>query len=201
MREYPLGRYIYAEIVSQANVNLMENLFHQGKVDVALDRMNAFKQESRSKDYDLFRQRWESRMNYLAAQILLFRNELAEAQALIEEGIKSAQILHFKKREGGFLRLLGELQVRRDEPENAIAKLGESISMLEEVGNPRQLWQAHASLASAYNKMGRHSEEQEQWGSATQIIHNTANGLSDRQLREGLLKAEPIREIFSKAES
>ena len=201
MREYPLGRYIYAEIVAQANVNLMENLFHQGKVDVAWDRMNAFRQESRSKDYDLFRQRWESRMNYLAAQILLFRNELAEADALIEEGIRTARNLHFKKREGGFLRLIGELLVKRDEHENAIAKMGESISMLEEVGNPRQLWQAHACLASAYNKMGRRSEEQEHWGSAAQVIHNTANGLSDRQLREGFLKAEAIREIFSKAES
>ena len=201
MKEYPLGRHLYAEIAAQANVNLMENLFDQGKVDAAWDRMNSFKEESRSKDYDLFRHRWESRMNYLAAQILLFRNEISKADALVQEGIKTAQILNFKKREGGFLRLLGEIQIRRNEPENAITNLGEAISILEEVRNPRQLWQVHACLASAYNKMGRQSEEREHWGAAAQVIHNTANGLSDRQLREGLLKAEPIREIFSKAES
>ncbi len=201
MKEYPLGRHLYAEIAAQANVNLMENLFDQGKVDEAWDRMNSFKDESRSKVYDLFRHRWESRMNYLAAQILLFRNELTEANALIEEGIRTARNLHFKKREGGFLRLIGEVHVRRSEPESAIAKLGESISVLEEVGNPRQLWQAHASLASAYNKLGRRSEEREHWGAAAQVILNTANGLSERQLREGLLKAEPIRGIFSKADS
>ncbi len=200
MSEYPLGRHLYAEIVAQANVNLMENLFDQGNVDAAWDRMNAFKQESKSKDYDLFRQQWESRMNYLAAQILLFRNELARAEAVSQEGIKTAQKLDSKKREGGFLRVLGEIQLRRNEPENAITNLGKAVSILEKVGNPRQLWQAYASLASAYNKMGRHSEGKEHWGSAAQVIGNTANGLSDRQIREAFVKAEPIRETLSKAE-
>jgi class 3 adenylate cyclase/tetratricopeptide (TPR) repeat protein len=201
MREYPLGRHLYAEIVAQANVNLMENLFDQGKVDTAWDRMNVFKQESRSKEYDLFRQQWESRMNYLAAQIHLFRNEFYKADALIQEGIKTARTLNAKKREGGFLRLLGEIQTRRNKPENAVANLGETISILESVGNPRQLWQAHVSLASAYNKLGRYSEEREHWGAAAEIIQNTAKGLSDRELRAGFLEAKPIREIFSKAES
>jgi tetratricopeptide (TPR) repeat protein len=200
MKEYPLGRHLYAEIAAQAIVNLLENLFDQGKVDAAWDRMNAFKQESRSKDYDLFRHRWESRMNYLGGQIFLFRNELTKADALIQQGIKEARTLHFKKREGGFLQLLGEIQTRRNKPENAIANLGEAISILEEVGNPRHLWQAHAALASAYNKMGRHSEEQEHWGTAAEIIQNTANGLSDRELREGFLHADPIQRILAKAE-
>lgn len=201
MREYPLGRHLYAEIVAQANVNLMENLFDQGKVDTAWDRMNVFKQESRSKEYDLFRQQWESRMNYLAAQIHLFRNEFHKADALIQEGIKTARTLNAKKREGGFLRLLGEIQTRRNKPENAVANLGETISILESVGNPRQLWQAHVSLASAYNKLGRYSEEREHRGAAAEIIQNTAKGLSDRELRAGFLETKLIREILSKAES
>jgi class 3 adenylate cyclase/tetratricopeptide (TPR) repeat protein len=200
MKEYPLGRHLYAEIVAQANVNLMENLFDQGKVDAAWDRMNAFKQESRSKDYDLFRQQWESRMNYLAAQIHLFRNEYDKADVLIQEGIKAAGNLNAKKREGGFLRLLGEIQTRRNEPENAIANLGEAISILEEVGNPRQLWQAYASLASGLATHGRTGDAREYWGAAVEIIQNTANGLSDRELRTGFLDAKPIREILSKAE-
>jgi class 3 adenylate cyclase/tetratricopeptide (TPR) repeat protein len=200
MKEYPLGRHLYAEILAQANVNLMENLFDQGKVDAAWDRMNSFKQESKSKDFDLHRHRWESRMNYLASQILLFRNELDRAKLLIEEEIKTSRTQHVKKREGCFLRLLGEKQMRRNESENAIASLTESTLILKEVGNFRQLWQSHASLASAYNKLGRHSEGREQWGTAAQIIQNTAISLSDQQLRRGFLTAEPILEILSKAE-
>jgi hypothetical protein len=47
--------------------------------------------------------------------------------------------------------------------------------------------------------MGRRSEAKEQWGLASDIIQNTAEELSDRELREGFLNAQPIREIFSKA--
>jgi Flp pilus assembly protein TadD len=91
--------------------------------------------------------------------------------------------------------------MKRKESDNAIRSLNEAILILKEVGNPRQLWQAHASLASAYDKLRRVSEAREQWGAAAEVIHKTANGLSGRNLREGFLKARPIRDILAKASS
>jgi Flp pilus assembly protein TadD len=179
----------------------MENLFDEGKIDEAWDRMESLKEESRSDDYDMVRYVWESRMNYLAAQILLQRNEIGQAEVLIGENLERARTQGMKKREGGFLRLLGKVQIRRNESENAIENFNEAAVILNEVGNPRQLWQAHASLASAHDKLGRVSEARNQWGVAAEVIRKTANGLSDRELREGFLRAEPIREILSKAES
>ncbi len=102
--------------------------------------------------------------------------------------------------EGGFLRLLGEVRFRRNELDHAIDNLNEAILILKEVGNPRKLWQAHASLASAFSKLGGLSEAREQWGAAAEVIRGVANGLSDYELREGFLKARPIREILLKAE-
>ena len=102
-----------------------------------------------------------------------------------------------KKIEGRFLRLLGEVQMKRNESDNAIRSLSEAILMLKEVGNPRQLWQAHASLATVYGKLGRGAEAREQWGAAAEAIHKTANGLSGPELREGFLSAKPIREILA----
>jgi len=99
------------------------------------------------------------------------------------------------------LRLLGEVQMKRNESDNAISSLGHAILILKEVGNPRQLWEAHASLASACDKIRRESEAKEQWAAAAGIIHKAADGLSDRSLREGFLTAKPIREILSKAEA
>jgi len=201
MEQYPLGRHMYAELAAQASVNLMENLFDQGKLDAAWDRMESFKEESRSKDYDLMRYRWETRMNYLSARILLFRNEHAEAEALIQEGIKTAQKQNAKKREGCFLRLLGEIQSSRGENDNAINSVNEGILVLKEVGNPRLLWEAHASLASVFSKLGRHSEENEQWGSSAKIILTMADDISNRELKTDFLEAQQIREILLKAES
>jgi tetratricopeptide (TPR) repeat protein len=201
MKEYAKGRRGYAEIVAQANVNLMENLFDQGKLDAAWDRIKSFEEETKSEDFSLFRHQWVSRMNYLAAQIFLHRNELGQAEALIQNNLERAQKTHMRKREGSFLRLMGEVRIRRNEFDKANENFGEAIGILKELGNPRQLWQVHASLAEAYSKLGRFSEEQEQWGAAAEIILNTANDLSDRQLRGGFLKAAPIRKILAKSES
>ena len=106
---------------------------------------------------------------------------------------------HLRKNEGRFLRLLGEVQIKRNESDNAIHSLREAIGILKEVGNPRQLWQAYASLGSGYDKLQRVSEAREQWGAAAEVIQKTANGLSDRELREGFLSAKPIRDILAKA--
>jgi tetratricopeptide (TPR) repeat protein len=201
LEKYPMGRFQYAEMAAQARVNLMENLFDKGKIDDAWDRMESLKEESKSDDYDMVRYVWESRMNYLAAQILLQRNEIGQAEVLIGKNLERARTQGTKKREGGFLRLLGEVQIRRNESENAIENFNKAIVILKEVGNPRQLWQAHASLASAYDKIERSSEAKERWGVAAKVIRNTANGLFDRELRENFFQAEPIHEILSKAEN
>jgi ATP/maltotriose-dependent transcriptional regulator MalT len=138
-------------------------------------------------------------MHYLAAQILLARGDLAQAESLIRQKLETVRRLHAKKREGGFLRLLGEVQMRHNAHEEALHSFNETIVLLQEVGNPRQLWQAHASLASAYEEMGRGTEAKCQWGAAADLINKVAKGLSDRELRDGFLHAGPIQAILSKA--
>ncbi len=90
--------------------------------------------------------------------------------------------------------------MKRRQADNAIANLGEAVRILKEVGNPRQLWQAHDSLASAFDQIGRTSEAKEQWGESASVIQKTANDLLDSEPRSGFLNAHPIREILAKAE-
>jgi tetratricopeptide (TPR) repeat protein len=186
-------------MVAQSSVNLLENLFDQGRLEEAWERMQSLKAEARSQEFDWFRHQWEPRMHYLAAQILLSRGDLAQAEPFIRQNLEIVRRLHAKKREGGFLRLLGEVQMRRNDSEEALQSFNEAVAILEEVGNPRQLWQAHASLASAYEEMGRGGEAKGQWGAAADLIHTVAKGLSDRELQEGFLQAAPIQAILSKA--
>jgi tetratricopeptide (TPR) repeat protein len=201
MEQYPMGREMAGEVVAQASVNLMENLFDQGKPEEAWRRLQSFEGESNGGDYVRARDQRGSRMSYLAAQILVTLKDLSQAEVLIRKNLDRAREEHAKKREGGFLRLLGEVQFGHDEIENAVNSLNEAIRVLKEVGNPRQLWQAHASLASGLAKSKRTSDAREHWGAAAEVIQNTANGLSDRELRAGFLEAKPIREILSKAGS
>jgi tetratricopeptide (TPR) repeat protein len=200
MEKYPVGRRQWAHGLGEAVVGLMENLFDQGDHDTAWKRLKSLEEESRSADFDMNRYQWESRMNLLAAEILLHRNDINAAHAVIEKDLDTVRRQHMKKREGSFLRLLGEIQLRRNEHEKAVMTLNQAIRILTEVENPRQLWQAHQSLASTLEELKRLSEARQQWGRAAKVIQNSANALSDRGLREGFLKAQPIREILSQTE-
>lgn len=201
MEQYPMSGSTAAEIVAQASVNLMENLFDQGKLEEAWNRMKPFSEESKKDDFDRARDRWEVRMDYLASQILLHRGKVGPAKRLVEKNLKITQREHSKKMEGSFLRLLGEVQIRRGELDAALNNMGQAIHILLEVGNPRKIWEAYASFASVFSKMGRLSDARHQWRMATDVINRTANDLSDQDLREGFLKAGPVLEILSEAES
>jgi class 3 adenylate cyclase/tetratricopeptide (TPR) repeat protein len=201
MAQYPMGGLIAGEIVAQADVNLMENLFDQGKTEEAWDRLKSFEEESKSSDYYRSRDRWEARLDCLASLILLQRDNISEAEARIIKNLEISRREHTKKIEGRFLKLLGEVQMKRNEFNNAISSIYEAILTLKEVGNPRQLWETHDSLALAYKKLRRESEAREHWGAAAELIHKTAGGLSDRNLREGFLNTKPIRDILAKAGS
>jgi tetratricopeptide (TPR) repeat protein len=201
MEQYPMGPPIAAEIVANANINLMENLFDQGKTEEVWNRIKPFEEESKSPDYYRSRDRWEARLDFLASLILLQHEKVDEAGVRIIKNLEISKREHTKKIEGRFLRLHGEVQMKRKEFDHAISSMSEAILILKEVGNPRQLWEAHASLASAYEKLQRESEAKEQWGAAAEAIHKTAGGLSDRELRGGFLSAKAIREILAKAGS
>jgi tetratricopeptide (TPR) repeat protein len=201
MEQYRMGGPIAAEIVANANVNLMENLFDQENMEEVWSRIKSFEEESKSLDYNRARDRWEARLDCLTSLILLQRNNIDEAEAIIIKNLEISRREHTKKIEGRFLRLLGEVQMKRNDFDNAISSMSEAILILKEVGNPRQLWQAYASMASVYDKLRRGSEAREQRGAAAEVIQKTATGLSDRELRQGFLNARPIRDILAKTSS
>ena len=129
----------------------------------------------------------------------LGRNNLDEAEELILSSLAKVRERGTKKREGCFLRLFGELQISRGAMDAALKSMNQGIDVLKEVGNVRQLWQAHASLARAFEKLGRPDNSHEHWGAAAQIIENTGNGLADLQLRDDFLNARPINDVLTKA--
>ena len=201
LKIHPIGRREWAHELGHTLTSLVENLLDEGDLDGAWEGIKAIQQEAKSEAFFFNRYQWESRMNYLAAQVLLQRNEIDQAETIIQENLEKVRKDLMRKREGSFLRVLGEVQMRRNAHENAIETLNEAIHIFKEVENPRQLWQAHASLGSVFDGIKKFGESSEQWGAAAEIIQNTANGLSDQELREGFLKAKPIREILSKASS
>lgn len=134
------------------------------------------------------------------AQVLLRKNDIHGAGELISESLKRATNLGLKKREGCFLRLLGEVQTRKNDLEPATKNIHEAIRVLKDVGNPRKIWEAHAALAVAYDKLGRHADARKHLRVAAEAIEKQAMGLSDKNLRECFISATPVHAILHKSE-
>jgi class 3 adenylate cyclase/tetratricopeptide (TPR) repeat protein len=200
MEKFPSGRSTTGEIVAQAKVNMMENLFDKENLSDASDQIKLFSQESKDDNYDRARDRWEVRMEYLLAKIHLMEGEYDPAEKIILKNLKKTRKDHSKKMEGGFMRLLGEIKYRNKHIDGAIETLSESISILNKIGNPRTLWEAHAALAKIMQNAGKNSEARTNWNAAASIIKNVSQRLFDKQLREGFLQASPVREILSNAD-
>jgi len=195
-----MGSPHHAEMMSHAVVNTIQNFLEQGETGKAWDRLETFQKESRAPIYHAARWNWESRMNYLAARIFFQRNEVDRAESLILETLEKVRQTQSRKREGSLLRLLGEVNLRRNNHDQATAYIGEAIEILQKVGNPRQLWEAQAALGRTFEQLGRNSEAKEQWGAAGATIQRVTNGLSDQELKKSFLNAQPVREILARAE-
>ncbi len=137
-------------------------------------------------------------MKYLASQMFFRQGQYDKAENLIQQNIKKAQIQHLKKREGGFLRLWGEIHLFHNNYDRAIECVNEAIKILDYVGNPHQLWIAYSSLAYVYEKMGRTGESHENWNRAINIVEKYADNLKENQLKEDFLNSAQIKEILSK---
>jgi len=199
-RNSNIGSVMHVCMMSQAALNTVENLLEKGEMHKAWERLESFQQEPRGVISDAARWPWESRLNYVVARILLRRNEVKRAEAVIRDTLEKVRRSQSKKREGSLLRLLGEVNLRRNNHDQATAHIGEAIAILQKVGNPRQLWEAQAALGRTFEQLGRNSEAKEQWGAAAATIQRVSNGLSDQELKKSFLNAQPVREILARAE-
>jgi tetratricopeptide (TPR) repeat protein len=200
LRTIPAMLFPASKEEAMAEVNLMENKFEMGLADEVLRDILRFDERVRSDtDYDLLRHRWHTRMNDLKAHILLGKGDLEGAQILADECLRVATEKGMKKYVGKAHRLLGRIGTEKNAFENAESHLRTALAILEEVGNPKQLWMTRAALARLYDKMNRADLAAEQWRAAAAVVNSTADGLSDEALRSPFLAAAPIRAILERA--
>jgi hypothetical protein len=89
--------------------------------------------------------------------------------------------------------------MKRGQVGNAVETLNRSLETLKKVGNRRQIWMAHTTLAYAYSLLDRGSEEREQWHEAKLNAEVMAEGIHDNNLKKSFLDTDPLKEIFLNA--
>jgi tetratricopeptide (TPR) repeat protein len=177
----------------------MENKFDMGRAEEAWNHIVHFEELSAPPDYDFLRDRWASRLKLVKGNIHLSRGNLDEAEELARGCLDTAAKRGYKKYSAKAERLLGDTLIRRENYEMAEDSLRSSLSRLEEVGNPKQIWTTHTHLAHLYKEMNRHDLSREQWQAAASLVQSTADGLQDKDLRETFTTAAPVREIMERA--
>ena len=198
MGRYPKGKQQYAEMFAQSKVNQMENLFDQGNLEDAWNLLIDMEEAAKSKDFDMFRYQWLSRMNYLKAKILIERKDIKQAEEIIRHNINDTSKNRMRKREGSFLCLLGRVQISQNQMDSALDTLNKAIHILKKTGNRKLMWESYSTRAAAFNKLRRMSDERDCWSAANKIITEVADSLSSSDLKSGFLSAKPIQEIILK---
>ncbi len=199
LRTSPSLLFSALEMEGQSQVNVMENKFDMGKVDEAWDDIVRFEQVSDQPEYAFLGDRWASRLKLLKGNILLSRGNLAEAEELARRCLDTGTKRGYKKYVARAERLLGNTLIERAAHEMGETNLRSSLAKFEDVGNPKQIWTTHNSLACLYEKMNRRDLSREQWQVAASIVQSTADGLLDNDLRKAFTNAAPVRQIMEGA--
>jgi len=199
LQRSPAILYLALEMQSHCEVNIIENKFEMGKINESWKHLARFEEISTHPDYDYMRDRWQTRMKDLKGTILLDQGDLDGAKELAKDCLDIAEKRDYKKYVARAERLFGKILTERGAHVQAEAKLRASLTKLEEVGNPKQLWITHTALAQLYEKMKRSDLEREQWQAARVVVESTTDGLDDEQLRTTFINAAPVREIMEHA--
>jgi tetratricopeptide (TPR) repeat protein len=199
LEKNPAMRFLASHLKAMAEVSLMENTFEMSTLDDAWKLLTRFEKDSTGPDYNALRDRWLIRMKDLKGSILLDKGDLNGAEVLAKESCDFAEKKRYKKYIGKAERLQGQIMMKRSAHDLAEAKFKHALKMLEEVGNPKQLWITHTALARLYEKLKRPDLEREQWQAARVVIESTADELQDEELRTTFINAAPVRKIFEHA--
>jgi len=199
LRKSPALIISASEMQAMAEINIMENKFAMGDVDEAWNHITRFEELSKHPTYDIHRIRWSTRMKDLKGNILLCRGDLDGAESLAKECVEAAKIRGIKKYIGKAERLIGRILTERGQYDQSEDKLRTALTLLEEVGNPKQIWMTLTSLAELYKRMNSSDLEQEQWQKAAKIVTRTADELQNSALRETFVSAAPVGQILENA--
>jgi len=189
--------YSGSEQRAMAEVNIMENRYEMGDIDEAWNHILQFEEISGHTNYDIQRIRWSTRMKNLKGNILLKRGDLDSAELIANQCIEAAKKRGIKKYIGKAIRLKGKISIERGSYDQSENRLRTALTLLEEVGNPKQIWTTLADLANLYKRMNRPDLQRELSQRAVTVANNTAEKLKDNFIKENFISAPQIKQLIN----
>jgi tetratricopeptide (TPR) repeat protein len=123
-------------------------------------------------------------------ELALRRGDPARASAYADESLEIATPTRSRKYESIAWRLKGRCALMRRSWDDAEEALARSLGFATEIGEPRQLWQAHAAIGTLRAARGRTQEAVASVQTASGILERTRSQVRDPGLAAGLARAQ-----------
>lgn len=193
----------HPDVQPHARVNLGDNLRALGRPDEAEEQFRAAEAVIRS---PVPTERWmawrvSQHLFHSYGELCLDRGDTARALTYADECLELALNNSSAKNVIKGRRLRGQVFMAEGRLDEAEAEVLAALEVAIEVGNPPQLWKTQVALGDLRVAQGRTDDARDAYGEALLIIERVAGSLTDDQLREGLLRSKPVKDIRIAANS
>ena len=178
-----------------ARLNLAENLLALGRLDEAKGYFDEVEAVVRDPSNRWGRWRYAQRFFHSFGEYWLVLGDPARALVLADECLELAEQSVSRKNIAKGRRLRGQALLAMGRLDDAENELTMARAVASEVGNPPELWRAHAALGELREAQARPDEARGAYRDAWSVIEGVAAQLTDDALRETFLVSPQVQEI------
>jgi tetratricopeptide (TPR) repeat protein len=141
--------------------------------------------------------RWRYSTHLFAslADLWIARGDYAKATQWADQCMEIATRTRARKNLVKGWRIKGEIATRRRRWDEAQRALREALTLAQAIGNPGQLWRAHAALGGLHDAARKSAEARAAYAAARDVIEGMRVGLRNSNLRSSLERALFVQRI------
>ncbi len=142
--------------------------------------------------------RWQMRVGLMLARLFLVKGDLDRADTHLTEGLRTAERTESRRHLAEGYRTRGEIRVAAGRVGDGQAELRRALEVADATGAPRTIWETAGALGRALGP-ARETEARQAYRRALEVLHGSLPRIPRPELRETLLRSEPIARLVEEA--
>jgi tetratricopeptide (TPR) repeat protein len=187
----------FPETIANAELNLADLSLARGDLPAAAELLDGVLRLVRDPTVsEWMKWRYSTRLFASLGDLALARGDMAKAHEWAARCLEIATRTNARKNLVKGWRLRGEIATARRQWDEAEAALREALTIAQAIGNPTQLWKTHVANGRVHTATKGADAARQTYQKAREVIDHVMRGLRDPELRAGLERAAPIRQVY-----
>jgi tetratricopeptide (TPR) repeat protein len=187
----------FPETIANAELNLADLSLARGDLPAAAELLDGVLRLVRDPTVsEWMKWRYSTRLFASLGDLALARGDTAKAHEWAARCLEIATRTNARKNLVKGWRLRGEIATARRQWDEAEAALREALTIAQAIGNPTQLWKTHVAIGRLHTATKGADAARQTYQKAREVIDHVMRGLRDPELRAGLERAAPIRQVY-----